>query len=105
MSTWTCKCGRILKYHTMPELRGKIYKHIERPIHKKALECRRAAAGAGRYIVKEAKGLFGAIRWHVWDTLPDYGYGGSVMEADDRKSCKEYARELNTRNVERERRS
>ena len=54
-----------------------------------------------RFIVTKAKGLFGVVRWHVWDTQPDFADGHSRMEADDKASCAEYAEELNAANYPR----
>ena len=54
-----------------------------------------------RFIVTKAKGLFGVVRWHVWDTQPDFGCGHSCMEADDKPSCEKEAEELNAANYPR----
>ncbi len=47
-----------------------------------------------RFTVRQAKGLFGVMRWHVWDTQPDFCDGHSRMEADDKASCEKEAEEL-----------
>ena len=61
----------------------------------------KAAENRKRFIVTKAKGLFGAMRWHVWDTQPDFCEGHSRMEADDKAPCEEHAEELNAANYPR----
>ena len=59
--------------------------------------------GEKRFVVRKAKGIFGVIRWHVWDTEPDFCCGHSMMEADDKTSCEEHAKELEEFHAEKHR--
>ena len=61
----------------------------------------KAVENRKRFIVTKAKGLFGVVRWHTWDTSPDFGYGHSVAEADDKSFCEKEAEERNAANYPR----